>query len=132
MVSPPYTSHCSVDVTLDLGQHADKIQRKAALVGFDHPEMHQIYGKVEEELAEVKEEADLVPINHSALEMEVGDLLFVAAAVGRRLNIDPERALHRARLHLSHRPRGHHVVHPCPGWQAIARPGHRAVWPSRR
>lgn len=74
----------------------DKIQRKAAMVGFDHPEMHQIYGKVEEELAEVKEEADLVPLNHSALEMEVGDLLFVAAAVGRRLNIDPERALHRA------------------------------------
>ena len=51
---------------------------------------------MDQELAEVKEEADLVPLNHSALEMEVGDLLFVAAAVGRRLNIDPERALHRA------------------------------------
>ncbi|MGA0235050.1 MAG: MazG nucleotide pyrophosphohydrolase domain-containing protein, partial [Alphaproteobacteria bacterium] len=71
-------------------------QRKAAQVGFDHPEMHQIYGKVDEELAEVKEEAERVPLNQDALEMEVGDLLFVAAAVGRRLNIDPERALHRA------------------------------------
>lgn len=74
----------------------DKVQRKAAQVGFDHPEMHQIYGKVDEELAEVKEEAEKVPVDQSALEMEVGDLLFVAAAVGRRLNVDPERALHRA------------------------------------
>ena len=37
---------------------ATKIQRKAARVGFDHPEMHEIYGKVDEELAEVKEEAE--------------------------------------------------------------------------
>lgn len=74
----------------------DKVQRKAAQVGFDHPEMQQIYGKVDEELAEVKEEAEKVPVDQSALEMEVGDLLFVAAAVGRRLNVDPERALHRA------------------------------------
>lgn len=74
----------------------DKIQRKAALVGFDHPEMHQIYGKVDEELAEVKEEAEREPLDSDALEMEVGDLLFVAAAVGRRLDVDPERALHRA------------------------------------
>ena len=74
----------------------DKIQRKAAAVGFDHPEMSQIYGKVEEELEEVKEEAAQKPLNRDALEMEVGDLLFVAAAVGRRLDIDPERALHRA------------------------------------
>lgn len=74
----------------------DKVQRKAAQVGFDHPEMYQIYGKVDEELAEVKEEAEKVPLNQDALEMEVGDLLFVAAAVGRRLNVDPERALHRA------------------------------------
>ena len=74
----------------------DKVQRKAAQIGFDHPEMQQIYGKVDEELAEVKEEAEKVPVDQSALEMEVGDLLFVAAAVGRRLNVDPERALHRA------------------------------------
>ncbi|MGB1160434.1 MAG: nucleoside triphosphate pyrophosphohydrolase [Alphaproteobacteria bacterium] len=74
----------------------DKVQRKAAQVGFDHPEMHQIYGKVDEELAEVKEEAAKTPLDQDALEMEVGDLLFVAAAVGRRLNVDPERALHRA------------------------------------
>lgn len=74
----------------------DKIQRKAATVGFDHPEMHQIYGKVDEELAEVKEEARQDPRDTAALEMEVGDLLFVAAAVGRRLDIYPEQALHRA------------------------------------
>lgn len=74
----------------------DKVQHKAAQVGFDHPEMHQIYGKVDEELAEVKEEAARQPLDQDALEMEVGDLLFVAAAVGRRLNVDPERALHRA------------------------------------
>lgn len=74
----------------------DKIQRKAAAVGFDHPKMSQIYGKVDEELAEVKEEAAMDPIDPAALEMEVGDLLFVAAAVGRRLDVDPEQALHKA------------------------------------
>ena len=38
----------------------DKIQRKAAMVGFDHPQMDQIYGKVDEELAEVKVAANKV------------------------------------------------------------------------
>lgn len=81
----------------------DKIQRKAARVGFDHPEMYQIYGKVDEELAEVKEEADRRPIDRDALEMEVGDLLFVAAAVARRLDVDPEVALHRANAKFTRR-----------------------------
>ena len=81
----------------------DKIQRKAARVGFDHPEMHEIYGKVDEELAEVKEEAERSPPDRDALELEVGDLLFVAAAVARRLNIDPENALHRANAKFARR-----------------------------
>ncbi len=81
----------------------DKIQRKAAMVGFDHPEMAQIYGKVDEELAEVKEEAAAEPLNRDALELEVGDLLFVAAAVARRHDIDPEKALHRANSKFTRR-----------------------------
>ena len=81
----------------------DKIQRKAAAVGFDHPEMAQIYGKVDEELAEVQEEAEREPVDRDALELEIGDLLFVAAGVARRLNVDPEKALHRANRKFTRR-----------------------------
>ena len=71
-----------------------KLQERAARVGFDHPTMELIYGKVEEELAEVKDAA----ANGSAqdIELECGDLLFVAAAVARRLGVDPETAFRKA------------------------------------
>ena len=83
-----------VPTTLPALRRSDKIQARAAKVGFDHPTMEQIYAKHLEELAEVKDAA----ANGTAeeLELEVGDLLFTAAAIARRLGISPEEAFRKA------------------------------------
>lgn len=73
-----------------------KLQKKAAKVGFDWSEARGIVGKIEEELAEVKEELTRVEQGedaHLELEQEIGDLLFVTVNLARKLKIDPEVAL---------------------------------------
>ena len=65
-----------------------KVQKRAAGAGFDWdtgPEA--AYADVEDELAEVRDD----PSEH-----EVGDLLFAAVQVARRLEVDPESALRGA------------------------------------
>ena len=75
---------------------AYKLQKKASKVGFDWSEVSGIVGKIEEELAEVKEELARVENGEDArkeLEQEIGDLLFVTVNLARKLKIDPELAL---------------------------------------
>jgi len=65
-----------------------KVQKRAAGVGFDWDGGPEVaYADVEEELAEVRDD----PSEH-----EVGDLLFAAVQVARRLDHDPESALRGA------------------------------------
>ncbi|HET6794951.1 MAG TPA: nucleoside triphosphate pyrophosphohydrolase [Acidimicrobiales bacterium] len=76
--------------------HAAKIQRKAASVGFDWPDVEGPLAKVAEELAEVRAELPAGPPPPSppaALTREVGDLLFAVVNTARHLNVDPEAAL---------------------------------------
>ena len=56
--------------------------------------MEQIYAKHLEELAEVQDAAANGTIEE--LELEVGDLLFTAAAIARRLGVAPEEAFRKA------------------------------------
>lgn len=73
-----------------------KLQKKAAKVGFDWKEAQGIVAKIEEELAEVKEELRRVENGEDAqreLEQEIGDLLFVTVNLARKLKVDPEVAL---------------------------------------
>lgn len=74
---------------------AAKLQKKAAKVGFDWPELDGILAKIEEELGEVREELRERDREKGspALESEVGDLLFSVVNLARRLGIDPEVAL---------------------------------------
>jgi XTP/dITP diphosphohydrolase/tetrapyrrole methylase family protein/MazG family protein/ATP diphosphatase len=65
---------------------ARKVQRRAATHGFDWE--HVPYEAVDEELAELREAATREERFH-----EVGDLLFSAVNVARKLKIDPELAL---------------------------------------
>ncbi len=70
---------------------AYRMQTKAATVGFDWENVHQVWEKVEEELNELKES-----INHGSqgeVEMEFGDLLFAIVNISRFINVNPEDAL---------------------------------------
>ena len=74
---------------------AAKISRRAARIGFDWPDARAVIPKIAEEIAEVEAELDGGG-TPAALEEEVGDLLFAAANLARKLDIEPETALRRA------------------------------------
>ena len=74
-------------------QHAAKVQKKAAGVGFDWNAPEPVLEKVREELSEVQEE---MSGGGARLEEEIGDLLFAAVNLARKLKVDPEVALSRA------------------------------------
>jgi ATP diphosphatase len=72
-----------------------KLQKRAARVGFDWPEISPVFAKVQEELEEVREEV-LGDGPQSRIEEEMGDLLFACTNLARQAQIDPERALRQA------------------------------------
>jgi MazG family protein len=74
---------------------ADKIQKRAARIGFDWPDARPVFDKLKEEIAELEAELQK-PADRRALEDEMGDILFAAANLARKLDIDPETALRRA------------------------------------
>ena len=79
---------------------ARKVQRRAAAVGFEYPDAAGALADLEDELrelhAELREEPapELPPDPRQAAEL--GDVLFAAVNVARRLNVDPELELRRA------------------------------------
>ncbi|WP_159021313.1 nucleoside triphosphate pyrophosphohydrolase [Formosa sp. L2A11] len=72
---------------------ASRIQEKVSGVGFDWEEPHQVWDKVEEELAELKVEIDKG--DQKEMENEFGDVLFSLVNYARFLKINPENALER-------------------------------------
>jgi MazG family protein len=73
---------------------AANIQKKAARVGFDWPDTAGVIDKFREELAELAVEIESG--DRPALEHELGDLLFTAVNMARKLGIEPELALEHA------------------------------------
>lgn len=71
-----------------------KLQKRAARVGFDWPEIRPVLEKIEEELAEIRTEIDR-DAAVERLEDELGDLLFAVTNLARHLKIDPDSALRR-------------------------------------
>jgi MazG family protein len=82
--------------------YARKVQRRAATVGFDYPDVAATLADVDDELAELRAELEGKPDPAPETEpdprvaAELGDVLFGAANVARRLNVDPELELRRA------------------------------------
>ena len=80
---------------------ARKVQRRAAAIGFEYPDVAGALTDLESELEEVKVElggidpAPETPPDQRVAE-EIGDLLFASVNVARRLNVDPELELRRA------------------------------------
>ncbi|MEC9346159.1 MAG: nucleoside triphosphate pyrophosphohydrolase [Pseudomonadota bacterium] len=70
---------------------AEKIQKRAARVGFDWPEIGPVLAKVREEIDEL--EAELKDGDRDRQADELGDVLFAVVNLARHLGIDPEAAL---------------------------------------
>jgi MazG family protein len=79
--------------------YARKIQRRAAAIDFEYPDTDGALADLDDELRELKAalasagepEPESEPDPH--VFAEVGDVLFAAVNVARRLNVDPELAL---------------------------------------
>ena len=81
---------------------AEKLQRRAANVGFDWPRAAQVLDKIEEEIGEVRAEIDHSD-NAGRIGEEIGDLLFACANLARHFDIDAEEALRKASNKFSRR-----------------------------
>ena len=73
---------------------AANIQKKAGRVGFDWPDTAGVIDKFREELAELSVELDSG--DPKKLEHEIGDILFTAVNMARKLGVEPELALEHA------------------------------------
>lgn len=77
--------------------YAYAVQRKAAKMGFDWPDVHGAVPKIAEETAEVLAAAAAADAaDDPAVFDEVGDLLFAVVNVARHLGVEPEAALRAA------------------------------------
>ena len=74
---------------------AEKLQKRAARVGFDWRVTAQVVEKISEELSEIAKEDNFEDPSDS-LRLECGDLLFACVNLVRHLNIDAETALREA------------------------------------
>ena len=72
---------------------ASRMQDKVKGVGFDWEESHQVWDKVQEELAELQVEVDAG--DQDKIEAEFGDVLFSMINYARFLKVNPEDALER-------------------------------------
>lgn len=73
---------------------AQKIHRKVAKVGFDWEKQEDVFAKLDEEVAELKEAASTGVQKN--LEEELGDILFVTCVLAEHLGVDAETALRNA------------------------------------
>jgi MazG family protein len=79
--------------------YARKVQRRAAAIDFEYPDTAGALADLEDELRELKaalaETGEAAPETepHPHVFEEMGDVLFAAVNVARRLNVDPELAL---------------------------------------
>jgi len=70
---------------------AVKLQKRAAQVGFDWPDVNGVLDKIEEEIAEVREA--LADGDSVAVQDELGDVFFALTNLCRHQKVDPESAV---------------------------------------
>lgn len=100
---------------------AEKLQRRAARVGFDWPDATGPRAKVDEELAEI----DAAPPTDR--EEEIGDLLFSVVNWARHLGVDAEAALRSANAKFERRFAGMEEI-AGPAFAALTLDDKEALW----
>ena len=90
-----------VPAALPALMRAQKLQARAARVGFDWPDTAGVIAKIREELAEVEEAIESGDATHTA--EELGDLLFAVTNLARFVKADAETALRDANVKFTRR-----------------------------
>lgn len=82
-----------VALALPALMRAEKIQKRAARVGFDWTTIGPVIDKIEEELRELRAELEAGKVEQAKVADELGDVLFAVANLARHCKVDPEVAL---------------------------------------
>ena len=101
-------------------ERAAKLQRRAARVGFDWPDVSGPRAKIDEELAELDAET-----KHDRKLDELGDLLFAVVNLARHLNVEPEAALRDANRKFEQRFR---AIEKTPGFAEMSLKEKEELW----
>jgi ATP diphosphatase len=118
--NPDKSALAGVALALPALERAAKLQRRAARVGFDWPDVSGPRAKIDEELRELDAEAD-----HDRKLDELGDLLFAVVNLARHLNIEPEAALREANRKFEQRFR---AIEQEPGFAQMSLDEKEALW----
>ena len=81
--------------------HADRIGRRASVLGFDWQSIDDVDNKIAEEFEEL--DRARTTGDQAAIEEELGDLLFSVANLARHLKVEPESALRKANQKFTNR-----------------------------
>jgi ATP diphosphatase len=99
----------NIPLPLPALSRAEKLDRRAASVGFDWPDAQSVLAKCREELDEI--EKAISAGNKSDIQEEIGDALFALSSLSRHLGIEPEAALKDANAKFTRR--FHYVEDRC-------------------
>jgi ATP diphosphatase len=114
-----------VALALPALMRAEKLQKRAARVGFDWPDAEGPADKLREEMAELAEAA-----HQAARVEEAGDLLFAAVNLVRAHGVAPEDALRAANAKFERRYRGMEALAAARGlaFEALPLDRQEALW----
>ena len=118
--NPDKSALAGVALALPALERAAKLQRRAARVGFDWPDVAGPRAKIDEELAELDAETE-----HDRKLEELGDLLFAVVNLARHLNVEPEAALREANHKFEQRFR---AIETAPGFADLPLDDKEALW----
>jgi ATP diphosphatase len=110
-----------VAVSLPALLRAEKLQKRAARVGFDWPDTTAPRMKIDEELTEVAQAT-----TQSDREEEIGDLLFAVVNWARHLGVDAEAALRAGNAKFERRFRAMEALDPAMATRDLD--AHEALW----
>jgi len=117
---PDKSALAGVALALPALERAAKLQRRAARVGFDWPDVSGPRAKIDEELAELDAETE-----HDRKLDELGDLLFAVVNLARHLNVEPEAALREANRKFERRFR---AIEKEPGFAGLPLEEKEELW----